>query len=358
MKSQSILAITLALAFVSGSRAFAQDTLPPDDADKARTELPKKQVQESQKQAHDEMQRANQELRKANGEMEAAHAQLAKSVADAGSRDRLFQMFSPSQNRSLVILSSEVDPKVQDQIEEDLGIMAHIFDKALEDELGAQGRGRNAMGINLMFGPFAGGRNIYNIYLEGYGAVFMVNVNFPVQPPAKSEPQKQEATSSDWEQAKEELYGQHSNGESSPKAQFSQEKIDRLQEAVLGALKNAANIRDLKSDESITVVVLGSETRAGGRAPKARSMSWSSRGGAGQPGQPRIAWAAGGAGGRSSIMTIRVKKSDAESFAKGKWNLDDFRKKARITAYSGDGANGEGSGFVFGFGGSGDGDSD
>ena len=37
-----------------------------------------------------------------------------------------------------------------------------------------------------------------------------------------------------------------------------------------------------------------------------------------------------------TIMTIRVKKSDADAFAKGKLSLEDFRKKASITTYAGD----------------------
>src|SRR5262249_35862375 len=157
---------------------YAQETLPPDNADKLRAKVLKQQVEEAQKQAKDEMQKANEEMQKANGDIQAAHAQMAKSLAEAGARDRLFQMFPSGQSRSLVILSSEMDAKVEAQLEEDLGIMAHIFDKALEEELGAQGRGRAAMGINLVFGPSAGARNLY---LEGYGAVFMLNVGFPLQ---------------------------------------------------------------------------------------------------------------------------------------------------------------------------------
>jgi hypothetical protein len=44
---------------------------------------------------------------------------------------------------------------------------------------------------------------------------------------------------------------------------------------------------------------------------------------------------------RGSILTIRVKKSDVDSFAKGKLDLDQFRKKASMTIYPGgaDGAN-------------------
>ena len=58
-----------------------------------------------------------------------------------------------------------------------------------------------------------------------------------------------------------------------------------------------------------------------------------------------------GAARRGTIMTIRVKKSDADAFAKGKMNLEDFRKKARITTYAG-GFGGDGF-FSFNLGGGG-----
>jgi hypothetical protein len=50
---------------------------------------------------------------------------------------------------------------------------------------------------------------------------------------------------------------------------------------------------------------------------------------------------------RMSVLTIRVKKSDAEAFAKGKTTLDEFRRKAKILIYSGSdvAANGEGPDF-------------
>jgi hypothetical protein len=275
-----------------------------------------------------------------------AHARAAKSMAEAGFRDRLVQWIGPGQPRSMVVLSSEADPKVQGQLEEDLGIMAHIFDKALEDELGTQNHGRTVMGINLMFGPSA---SVRNLYLEGYGAVFMLSVGFPLQSAPNAEQRKEEApTNSTWEEAKEELYGQRSDfgTPAPPGVEYSQEKVDRLKEALLGALKNAANIRDIKTDEWITLVVVGSETGPGGRSPKPKAMAWSSRGGATPP---RMALAGAGPGGRSSIMTIRIRKSDAEGFAKGKYNLEEFRKKARISAYSAARATEDGSGFMFGF---------
>src|SRR5439155_10482156 len=58
------------------------------------------------------------------------------------------------------------------------------------------------------------------------------------------------------------------------------------------------------------------------------------------PGQPYRGPAAG------TMMTIRVKKTDVDDFAKGKLNLDDFHKKAKITTYAGGAGGGDGS-FVF-----------
>ena len=56
---------------------------------------------------------------------------------------------------------------------------------------------------------------------------------------------------------------------------------------------------------------------------------------------------------RGTILTIRVKKSDADAFAKGKQTLEEFRKKAKITAYVGNADGGMGGmGFGSGFGGS------
>ena len=38
---------------------------------------------------------------------------------------------------------------------------------------------------------------------------------------------------------------------------------------------------------------------------------------------------------RQTIMTIRVKKSDADAFAKGAMTLEAFRKRAHVVSYAG-----------------------
>src|SRR5207247_9731478 len=84
--------------------------------------------------------------------------------------------------------------------------MSRILDKTVAKKL--DDRGNRLMGINVLFAPGSG--SIRKLYLEGYGALFLLNVNFPLlPPPEKAEATKEKSeTDSTWEDAKQELYGQ------------------------------------------------------------------------------------------------------------------------------------------------------
>jgi len=202
------------------------------------------------------------------------------------------------------------------------------------------------MGINVLFAPGSSG-SIRNLYLEGYGALFLLNVNFPLlPPPEKPESTKEKSeTDSTWEEAKQELYGQSDawaqagkafrfSMSTGPQQEYDKDKIENLKESLLEALKNATNIRNLKADESITACVFG-----GVSVPSGKARAWVKR----VPGSPDadrdevvVTEHDDGPATRGTILTIRVKKSDADAFAKGKLSLDEFRKKASITTYAGD----------------------
>src|SRR5437762_8289829 len=133
------------------------------------------------------------------------------------------------------------------------------------------------MGINVLFAPGSG--SIRNLYLEGYGALFLLNVNFPLlPPPEKTEPMKEKTeTDSTWEEAKQELYGQSDAwaqvGKTSrffmapgPQQEYDKDRVEDLKDGLLEALKNATNIRNLKADESITVCIFGGVSAAPDKA--------------------------------------------------------------------------------------------
>src|SRR5882724_4046808 len=248
-------------------------------------------------------------------------------------------------SRALVIRSSETDPKEQSGIEEDLAVMSHILDKTLDEKFGNQSHGRKAMGIDLWFAsssnPFS------SLYLDGYGALFMLKVGFPLLPPAKNESRKEKTeTSSTWEEARQELYGHPNSGKAAtlPAEEYDQAKVNALRDSLFEALKNASNIHDLKPDDSVTLCIFGG---AGGTG---KASSVVRRGASTGELQNRLWVFNGGAGNqaRGTIMTIRVKKSDVDALAKGKLDSDEFRKKAKVTTYLGSAESGTG---VMSFGG-------
>jgi hypothetical protein len=130
--------------------------------------------------------------------------------------------------------------------------------------------------------------------------------------------------------------------------------VDRLKQTLLEALKSAANIRNLKGDEVITLCVVGGAGRSGPVAKHARVEKRETirkR----DPEREDVVVAEPGysdpqRGSRRTVMTFRVRKSDVDAHAKGKLDLDDFAKKVAITTYAADAGGWSGSGFGGGFG--------
>ncbi len=361
-----ILNITGALALFAGNPLAGQQSPEPavapavaEAVDKARAEVDR-QLQKAEAEAKQQIERARMEVEKVQKQLGPAVAAAAESYSGPKTA-YTWNFLRPGRGRPgkpLVVRSSNLDPKDQADLAEDLTVMSHLLDKALREELGGSPKPRTAMGISVFFAPGPGGMR--SLYLEGYGALFLLNVGFPLlPPPAKAEEEKPKTTS-EWEEAWKELYGPHEGGKAgrAPGEPYSEERVNKLKDALLEALKNATNVRGLKPEESVTVCVFG-----GAPATTAKVKATVHR----EPNLGDVALLnlrSGGGPTRGTVMTIRVKKSDAEAFSKGKLNLDDFRKKARITAYVADtGEEGDnvifgGSGAAGGFGGGGSGDDD
>jgi serine protease inhibitor ecotin len=100
--------------------------------------------------------------------------------------------------RALVIRSTDTDSAAQGNLEEDLAVMLRILDKAIEP-IGGSRTARTAMGINVSF--VAGSSSVRSLYLDGHGALFMLNVGIPlIAPPKGNEEAKEKpAADSSWE---------------------------------------------------------------------------------------------------------------------------------------------------------------
>jgi hypothetical protein len=240
-----------------------------------------------------------------------------------------------------------MEPKGTASAEEDLNVMARILEKALvarEDH----GPDRRAMGIAIsMLGPPSSAPR--NLYLDGYGAVFFLDVNFPLLPPPKpeAEPKSKEPVSSEWEEAQRELDAARSpegklgfknwprfKNPAGDGADYDADRVEQLKDSILESLKNATHIRDLKPEESVTVVVTSA---AGVRSERQFTRRSSGDGRSVRATADAVFYAPDSsrtpAGRTETTLTIRVKKSEADAFAKGKMDLDEFRKQASVRVY-------------------------
>jgi hypothetical protein len=283
-----------------------------------------------------------------------------------------------------------------EMMEEDLAVMTRIVEKALDGELGDEQAPVKA-GIPMTL--TTSGRSVRAMYVEGLGPLFMIKVNFPLLAPRAVEVKQPEAkASTEWEKARKELKGSGDEDEwrgTGAANTFSEETVTALKKALLDALKQAANIRQLKPEDFIAMSVFGGDgagtdrwsggTRGGNAPGTLRSSAKFPRNlpAAGgnpnadsalnqqlipnehQPASPlvpasprpgeiatvanpsrmaspvqtsrRVAssvspeYALGP--GRGTVLTVRVKKVDVDALAKGELTPEAFAKQATFHAY-------------------------
>ncbi len=287
-----------------------------------------------------------------------------------------------SSRKVLVIPDSDVKPEELDALTQDLLVMSHIFDERFKGS-------RTIKGVFTDFGDFFGrdNRSTEAIYMQGYGVVFLMEVNFAFSPPLKPEEQEDEEAAEQvdptWQRARQQIFA--------PKTPrpgmsgFSGQgpgvvKFDQLKKELIETLKHAANIRNLRPDEWIILTVIG-QGRQGSRlagsqpgefyedyyrsaAPRSRTSrdrrsdrrsSRSSRGeveagaygGGMYGGMGSYGGGMGGFGGgmggmagygemglpSTAVLTIRVKKTDVDDFAKDELDFEEFQDTVETFTY-------------------------
>jgi len=159
----------------------------------------------------------------------------------------------------LVIPDSEVEAEELDALTQDLLVMSHILDERFKEP-------RMIKGVFTDFGDFFGrnNRSTEAIYMQGYGVVFLMEVNFAFSSPLKPEEQKDEETAEQvdptWQRAREQLFSPRAPRPGMPG--FSGQgpglvEFDQLKGELIETLKHAANIRNLSPSEWIIITVIG-----------------------------------------------------------------------------------------------------
>jgi hypothetical protein len=270
----------------------------------------------------------------------------------------------------LVVPAEEVNPKELAAITEDMQVMSYILDERFKET-------RRIQGVFIDFGDFFGrdNRQTEATYIQGYGVLFAMEVNFSFAPPPKPQAQVQETeppaeqVDSTWQRAKQQVFSpadaRGAEGPGSPD-QYNSQMVEELKRDLITTLKHAANIRGLQPDEWVILTVVGGGRQFGGgfggNMPMMGGMSSMSAGSAygaissgGQGGGFTGGYSAyGSAGGgmgdmmrgtgtmggygvmgssSSTVLTIRAKKSDVDAFAANTSTFDAFQQKVKIVMY-------------------------
>jgi len=249
----------------------------------------------------------------------------------------------------LVIPSEQTSTEDLLTINEDMSVMSRIFEKNLQQARIGIGSGEmyRYSQFSTLLGSGRGG--IQSIYLQGFGALFLMKVDFPLTPPPgmrddEKETQKAEQGDPVWRQMRREMYEPKKAGRrrrtDRPESKYDAEKVENFKTTLIKALKHAANIRSLKNDESVILTVTGKGQAIGTTITSAmltgeNQIIISERIGDGKT-RTRIVQGTSLDDIRlssPSILVIRTKKSDIDQFAKGDLDFDKFRQHVQLLTY-------------------------
>ena len=347
---------------------------------RGRVETPEtdERIHEELEQAHKEIEKAQKEVAKQQEEIAKHHKQIMK-MAQAGAADRpgspaapeppvdpaaladwanhvavatthgaLANVFGGGRSvRRPVMVGGEA--RDFPTLEEDLNVMMRILEKSA----GAKDDNAKAMGIDVFM--FGGSSSPQVFYLEDYGALFVLKVKFPLLAPPSpdEETEKTEPRSTEWERARQEVYGTGNpwqkdvgflSREGTSREEFDAERVEKLRKAIIEDLANARHIRNLQPNEKVTVVILGSGPRVVS-VKRGEGTSGAERGGAGLgsrvggvsfgsgSGYARSEVRMTGRGAGQSTMTIQARKSDIDAFGAGELSGEEFTKKVSVQVY-------------------------
>jgi len=222
--------------------------------------------------------------------------------------------------RAVIIPGAEGSLQDISGLQDDLAVMHKILEKAVSPEQ----RRSSAMGIWV----FPGRVEHSNMYVDGYGAIFFLNANYPLAASnTESDNDKSATPPNEWEQTKREMSEPQINefsfelGPSGGRTEeFKPEKVEELKTRVISALTNATHIKQLKDDEYLTVIVTGS---SGVTAKKGTVKPAKVQPGTGLPGKSKAA--------DDAQLVFRVKRRDLQAVQNGSMTPEALRQSVTIT---------------------------
>ncbi len=242
--------------------------------------------------------------------------------------------------QALIVPAGEPTPSQAAELREDLAVFSRILGKAAGEE---RRRGQE-MALGIVVSTFPAQRRPEALYLEGYGAVLLFAVPFPLAAP--EEPRDDTApdkpADSVWERTRRELFGGQPGTPPPPPgalprlewdlllpgakpAPYDARRVEKLRQDLVEALQHGTHLRHVKPEEQIVVVVTGTSAAPRREVRIERRLG---RGGATESRREQVL--AGNTVPGTETLVLRVKKTDADALAEGKISLDEFRQRVSV----------------------------
>jgi hypothetical protein len=218
--------------------------------------------------------------------------------------------------------TEEMDAQTAAQLIEDLSIMGRIIERSMANSTESTDSDALNLYRRMQFDAWgAGGSAFFSspgrarpLYVAGYGALFFVRVDFPLLSPpqtAEKEPAKDESDVV-WAETRRSILEPETSRAPGPRddetaVPYNRARVDALKSALTTTMKHARNIRGLDADEWLTIVVQGTAGRTEASATTTI--------------------------GNGSTLTLRVKKSDADLYAKGQLAPTQFEQRLQVVSY-------------------------
>ncbi len=267
-------------------------------------------------------------------------------TAPAGvATDRLLSVLElktlASTNRSQAVFIVPAQPMTTEEltsITEDVNVMRRIFENKL--------RQANLLPPAGPFSLFVGDAHPYfgrndadagrSMYLQGYGVLFVVDVDYPLAPGPQAEPNETPEPQVEgdpvWAKTREEVYQPRAARKKDPydsRPKYSAAQVENLKTTLIQTLVHAANIRCLAPEESVIVRLTGS--------PESDVFAGET---IAIPGTGQIVVKSSNndlrivegplAETAQTVLTIRAKGADIKARAEGKLTDEQFRQRVQV----------------------------
>ena len=267
-------------------------------------------------------------------------APIRRRAIATNALDPFAEAYLPAQPQQTVLVVPTPDLPADNVVEltEDMTVMCRIFDKAL---LPSRVSVSTSDGVRSRILQYlttgVDKQTAQGLYLDGYGALFFLDTDYPLAPPqeqGQADAEPQEPTDSVWAQTIAEMTGQQSD-EGRTAQTYDPQKVETLKRTLTKTLAHAANIRLRGPQEFITLVVgaldgdrAALHTLYGART-RGRGMSRTSSSRGGRSSGWRSPATSGTRSAPAALMVMRVTKADVDAFAKGRLTLPQFTDKVQ-----------------------------